>query len=339
MRFFDNNERLVFGAALLVLAAGVAVAGIGEHGEHTSQPKRSVAPDTAGLADYLETLGYELDTIFAADEGRFSVGALRPETVPEPVVLRVFDRTGKNRKLERRGTEYYVDEEKKAKSKVLRLLSDSSREKILRNQDGFFTVRDRLLLEREGETFREIGPRLTVEAIDPRNPMWVEAGGEGRFEGYFEQSYSADLGELLARALAFGPDGTLRVVFRDYVSVCRPATLEDLDADGRLELVEYENFSSRDCGAQVAVSERLDLLIYLPVVHQWNGDAWVPAQTRHPEFYRSVSERLREAWKWAEDNCAVENPTALCWDVSADQLELWTQLTTRWTNYRPQDGS
>lgn len=263
------TARNLFALAIaLVLTAGAVAAGIGEYGEHTPQPKRSVVPDTAGLADYLQTLGYELDTIFAADAGQFSVGALRPESVREPVVLRVFDRTGKNRKLERRGTEYYVDGEKKAKSKVLRLLSDTSREKILRNRDGLFTVRDRLLLEREGESFREIGPRLTVEWLGPRKAMWVQARGEGRFEGYFEKSYSADLPEVLGRALAFGPDGTLRVVFRDYVSVCRPATLEDLDDDGRRELVTYRNYSAHECGMQEAYSERLDQLYYLPLVHQ-----------------------------------------------------------------------
>lgn len=61
------------------------------------------------------------------------------------------------------------------------------------------------------------------------------------------------------------------------------------------------------------------------------------AETRHPDFYRSVTERLREAWKWVENNCA-DTPAVLCLEVTADQLKQWTRLTTRWATYRPQGG-
>jgi hypothetical protein len=164
------------------------------------------------------------------------------------------------------------------------------------NQDGIGRVRELMMLRVEKDSIRPIAPGEVIGRFTPKRAEWLADEAVGMLFTYTLDDVIE--GAVMTRVFEIRGDRA-SVIYSDPENACVPATLRDIDADGRSELIVPTGRLA--CGTDAALCrEQLDSLSApagWPDVYRRISGKWELARTGVSAFYAQVAREFERAAK------------------------------------------
>jgi len=112
--------------------------------------------------------------------------------------------------------------------------------------------------------------------------------------------------------------------------LCMPSRLSDVDANGELELVSFvDDLGRGDCRTpcEIELRRHFNMPAAWVRVSRFTGDAWTPADSNYPGFYRAVAHTYEQIDHWVNDPMAPgsEECEHVYWLKDKGVFKNWAQ--------------
>jgi len=157
---------------------------------------------------------------------------------------------------------------------------------------------DLLVVKQVGDTFELVQELLALGWNEPTVVRWISTQGRRSLVVSLDDRIE---GGVMTTVYVVDED-SLVATFQD-ANACRPAELHDVDGDGSLELLSFEeDRSNLDCihPCYLVLDDEFGMVPAWVRVRRWDAGAWVPSEGSYPGFYSQLAARYEDVERWVQ---------------------------------------